>query len=122
MVPDPLLDNPTTQPLPDEPANKKEKLASLEESLKSAKKAASDCILKSAWTFTIPGVALSVPISVYLKSYSPLVFTAVSASGFDYINALRQCTDNVNEVKRIQKEIAILKLTGSPHEEYLPKS
>lgn len=85
-------------------------LESLEESLKQAKKAATECILQSSWTLTIPCAIASVPLSIYFKTYSPLVFTAVSASGFDYYRGMQKCKDLTNEVKRIQKEIAIIRI------------
>lgn len=84
----------------------------LEDSLKQAKKAAAECILKSSWTFTIPGVLASVPLSIHLKTYSPLVFTAVTASGLDYFNGLKNCKEKTAHVKAIQARIALIDLPG----------
>lgn len=87
-------------------------LKPLEDSLKEAKKAAADCILKSSWMLTIPGVMASVPLSIYMKTYAPLVFTAVTASGIDYYRGMMECKHLTDEVKKIQREIAIIKLAG----------
>lgn len=88
----------------------------LEETLKAAKREAADCILKSSWTVTVPSVIVSVPLSVYLRSYTPLVFSACSASGIDYFRGLQKCNGLTEEVKKIQRELAISKLRVSPGE------
>lgn len=92
-----------------EPTSKDE----LEESLNTAKRAAAECILKSSWKFTVPGVVLSVPISIYMKSYSPLLLAAVTASGLDHFNGLQICKEKTNHVKQIQAELALAKLSPS---------
>lgn len=83
---------------------------SLEDSLRRAKQAAADCILTCSWTFTVPGVILSVPTSVYFRSYAPLVFTACSASGLDYFRGLQKCKHMTDEVKRLQRQLALLSI------------
>lgn len=85
----------------------------LEKSLKTAKQAAAECILKSSWKFTIPSVVISVPMSIYMKTYSPLVFAAVTASGLDYFNGLRNCKAKTDKVKQIQAQLALMNLNPS---------
>lgn len=88
----------------------------LEESLRLARQAAAECVLNSSWTFTVPGVILSVPMSVYFRSYTPLVFAACSASGLDYFRGLQKCKYRTDDVKRIQRQLAIMSLDRSIQE------
>lgn len=78
----------------------------LEASLLEAKKTLSKCTLDSAWTLTIPAVVISVPLSIRLKTYTPLVFAAVSASGLDYYLGLKKCQDCADNVNKLKRRIA----------------
>jgi len=78
----------------------------LEKSLKQARKDVSACIFASSWTVTVPGVAISVPVSIYMKTYSPLVFTAVLGSGIDYYLGMSKCEQLIRNVKAIELQIA----------------
>ncbi|CAN8064553.1 unnamed protein product [Agarophyton chilense] len=80
----------------------------LSEQLSLSKKEMSACVLDSSWSMTIPAVLLSIPIAVRIKSYSPLVFVAITASGFDYYLGFRKCEEirrNMVEIKRRIAEI-----------------
>lgn len=81
-------------------------MGELRKSLVIAKKELSKCALDNSWAFTIPAVAVAVPLSVRYKTYSPLVFAAVSASGADYYRGLKQCESYANNMKSIQRLIA----------------
>jgi pyruvate/2-oxoacid:ferredoxin oxidoreductase beta subunit len=67
--------------------------SSIDRSISSAQKDLSKCMLANAWTCTVVGVAGSVPASIYLKSYSPLVIASAFGSGADYFLGFRKCRD-----------------------------
>lgn len=78
--------------------------------LGTAKHAMSDCMLQSSWTFTVPSVLLSVPLSIHFKTYSPLVFSAITASGIDFYHASRLCSDLKENIDKIKYAIALKKV------------
>jgi hypothetical protein len=71
--------------------------------LSAAQKDLSNCVFANAWTFTILGVAGSVPASIYLKTYSPLIAASVLGSGADYIIGVHKCRDLQERVREIEK-------------------
>mgnify|MGYP003460183458 CR=1 FL=1 len=71
--------------------------------ISSAQRELSKCMLANAWTCTVVGVSGSVPASIYLKSYSPLVIASVLGSGADYILSFRKCTDLRQKVLDLEK-------------------
>lgn len=75
--------------------------------LLTAKRAMSKCVLESSWTFTVPAVLVSVPLGIRFKTYSPLVFAAITASGIDYYNGMRTCDDLKQNIDRIKYVIAL---------------
>lgn len=85
-------------------------LKELDALLGTAKHAMSDCMLQSSWTFTVPSVLLSVPLSIHFKTYSPLVFSAITASGIDFYHASRLCSDLKENMDKIKYAIALKKL------------
>ena len=53
---------------------------------KELQKALAECVLDSSWLCTVVGVALSIPVSVRLKSYNPLVYLGLTGTLFDLLN------------------------------------
>ena len=51
--------------------------------------------------------SLSVPLSIRLKSFSPLVIAAVTASGLDYYLGMRKCSDLKQNIDRIKEVITL---------------
>jgi hypothetical protein len=70
--------------------------------LSAAQKCLSNCVFANAWTFTILGVAGSVPASIYLKTYSPFIAASVLGSGADYTISAHKCRHLRERVKEIE--------------------
>lgn len=79
----------------------------MEAALLKKKREMSKCVLDSSWTFTIPAVLISIPLSIRFKTYAPLVLSIVSASGFDYYRGMCQCDDLNETIKEMKLAIAI---------------
>lgn len=87
--------------------------------LHKVKNQMSECVLQSSWKYTVPAVSLSVPISVLMKSYSPLVFCAVTASGYDFILGMRKCDHFNQNIQEIKKVIALHQLGGKTFKPFI---
>lgn len=98
----------TVEVLEDEVSKKtpKQERKELDATLQNAREEMSKCVLDSSWTFTLPAVLLSVPLSIKLKSYAPFVFAGVVASGADYYRGMCQCDDLNENLKKIKLAIA----------------
>lgn len=80
--------------------------------LLTAKREMSKCVLDSSWTFTIPSVIISVPLSIRYKTYAPLVLSAVIASGVDYSRGLQKCQHLSKNIETIRYAIALQQHKG----------
>lgn len=76
------------------------------------KKEMSACVLDSSWSLTVPAVLLSIPFSVRLKTYTPLVFSAITASGIDYYLGFCKCEEIRKNMQQIKRRIAELDNPG----------
>lgn len=74
--------------------------------LVSVKKEMSACVLDSSWSITVPAVLLSIPLSVRYKTYTPLVFAAITASGTDYYLGFCKCEEIRKNMQHIKRRIA----------------
>lgn len=75
--------------------------------LHKANRAANDCILDNSWLFSVPAALLSIPLSVRFKTFTPLVFAAVSGSGLDYVRGIKLCEHHRENIKQIKLAIAM---------------
>lgn len=84
--------------------NSRSELSSM---LHEADRAINKCVLDHAWVFTIPSALVSIPFSVRYKTYSPLVFAAITGSGLDYFRGIQKCQHHNDRIKKLKLAIAI---------------
>lgn len=79
----------------------------LDAMLEEANRAVNKCIFDHAWVFSIPAALISVPFGMRYKTFSPLVFAAVTGSGLDYFRGVQKCQHHYDRIKQFRLAIAI---------------
>jgi hypothetical protein len=47
-----------------------------------------ECVMRSSWFYCVAGVILAIPLSVKLKTYSPVVYLGLGGTAVDLINGI----------------------------------
>lgn len=87
---------------------------SLESRLMKIRQEHSECMLHSSWKFTLLGVAVSVPLSVSLKTFAPFVTMGIVSTGVDFFLGLQDCSHLQQRMRKYQYEIASRKAAMKP--------